>query len=143
MAADGVGVLQNHPYQYAYYNFLAPADAEETMELDYWDVSTVNALRLLLGSERNEALPLTVSGTDALSHLGLEQALSALTAEEKALLTVTNRQEDAPYLFMNTTYGRIYGVTVPRDYHVLLTIESYGHTICTVYERMEKGTRRD
>ena len=143
MVADGVGILQNHPYQYTYYNFLAPADAEETMELDYWDVSAVNALRLLLDSERNEAPPLTVSGTDALSQLGLEQALSALTAEEKALLTVTNRQEDAPYLFMNTTYGRIYGVTVPRDYHVLLTIESYGQTICTVYERMEKGMWRD
>ena len=143
MAAEGVGILQNHPYQYAYYNFLAPADAEETMELDYWDVSTVNALRLLLGSERNEALPLTVSGTDALSHLGLEQALSALTAEEKALLTVTNRQEDASYLWMNTTYGRIYGATVPRNWRVLLEIRSYGHTICTVYERMEKGTWRD
>ena len=138
-----MGILQNHPYQYAYYNFLAPADAEETMELDYWDVSTVNALRLLLGSERNEALPLTVSGTDDLSHLGLEQALSALTAEEKALLTVTEQPEDASYLLMNTTYGRIYGVTVPRDYHVLAEIRSYGHTICTVYERMEKGTRRD
>ena len=138
-----MGILQNHPYQYAYYNFLAPADAEETMELDYWDVSTVNALRLLLGSERNEALPLTVSGTDALSHLGLEQALSALTAEEKALLTVTEQPEDASYLLMNTTYGRIYGVTVPRDYHVLAEIRSYGHTICTVYERMEKGTWRD
>ena len=143
MAADGVGILQNHPYQYAYYNFLAPADAEETMELDYWDVSTVNALRLLLGSERNEALPLTVSGTDALSQLGLEQALSALTAEENALLTVTEQPEDASYLLMNTTYGRIYGVTVPRDWRVLLEIRSYGHTICTVYERMEKGTWRD
>ena len=142
-AADGVGVLQNHPYQYAYYNFLAPADAEETMELDYWDVSTVNALRLLLGSERNEALPLTVSGTDALSHLGLEQALSALTAEENALLTVTEQPEDASYLLMNTTYGRIYGATVPRNWRVLLEIRSYGHTICTVYERMEKGTWRD
>ena len=143
MAADGVGILQNHPYQYAYYNFLAPADAEETMELDYWDVSTVNALRLLLDSERNEALPLTVSGTDALSHLGLEQALSALTEEENALLTVTEQPEDASYLWMNTTYGRIYGATVPRNWRVLLEIRSYGHTICTVYERMEKGTRRD
>ena len=143
MAADGVGILQNHPYQYAYYNFLAPADAEETMELDYWDVSTVNALRLLLDSERNEALPLTVSGTDDLSQLGLEQALSALTEEENALLTVTEQPEDASYLLMNTTYGRIYGVTVPRDYHVLAEIRSYGHTICTVYERMEKGMWRD
>ena len=44
---------------------------------------------------------------------------------------------------MNTTYGRIYSATVPRDYHVLAEIRSYGHTICTVYERMEKGTRRD
>lgn len=143
MAADGVGILQNHPYQYAYYNFLAPANAEETMELDYWDVSTVNALRLLMETERNEDLPLTVSGADPMSQFGLETALSALTAEEKALLTVTNRQEDASYLWMNTTYGRIYSATVPRDWRVLLEIRSYGHTICTVYERMEKGTWRD
>ena len=143
MAADGVGILQNHPYQYTYYNFLAPAGAEETMELDYWDVSTVNALRLLMEAERNEKLPLNIAGTDALSQYGLDIAISALTAEEKDRLTVIQQQADVPYLFMNTTYGRIYGVTVPRDYHVLLTIESYGQTICTVYERMEKGMWRD
>ena len=113
------------------------------MELDYWDVSTVNALRLLMEAERNEKLPLNIAGTDALSQYGLDIAISALTAEEKDRLTVIQQQADVPYLFMNTTYGRIYGVTVPRDYHVLLTIESYGQTICTVYERMEKGMWRD
>ena len=61
----------------------------------------------------------------------------------KARLTVIRRQEDAPCLLMNTTYGRIYGVTVPRDYHVLLTLQSCGQTVCTVYERMEKGMWRD
>lgn len=83
------------------------------MELDYWDVSTVNALRLLMEAERNEKLPLNIAGTDALSQYGLDIAISALTAEEKDRLTVIQQQADVPYLFMNTTYGRIYGVTVP------------------------------
>lgn len=136
LTVSAAGIAANHPYQYAYYNPLAPADAEETMELDYWDVSTVNALRALLSSgERNGALPAIVSGTDDMSQFGLDTGLSALTAEEKARLTVTSQQPDAPYLFSNTTYGRIYATQPPEGYRELFSLRSYGRRLCTVYER--------
>lgn len=53
-----------------------------------------------------------------------------------ARLTVIRRQEDAPCLLMNTAYGRPCG---PAP----LTLQSCGQTVCTVYERMEKGMWRD
>ena len=59
-----------------------------------------------------------------------------VTAEEKDRLTVIQRQEGAPCLLMNTAYGRPCG---PAP----LALQNCGQTICTVYERMEKGMWRD
>ena len=51
-AFQAVGIATNHPYQYAYYNLLA-GKAEHRYELDYWDVSTVNAMRKLAAQAGN------------------------------------------------------------------------------------------
>lgn len=127
-------IARNHPYQYAYYNRLGHEGAEESMELDYWDVSTVNAMRALLSAQRNEDLPLVLGAQDDMSWFGVSHGYAVLTPEEKERLSI-RETEDAPYLFANTTYARIYGTEPPRGYHALVTLESYGLTLCTVYEK--------
>lgn len=129
---SALGIAMNHPYQYAYYNLLAPDNAEEDMELDYWDVSTVNAIRRLLAGPRDETLPLVLGARDDMSWFGLNTGRTALTDREEILLV---EDGDAPYLFVNATYGRIYGVDPPLGYHELFSLTSYGNRICTVYER--------
>ena len=57
-----------------------------------------------------------------------------LSPENKAVLQI-EENENAPYLFFNTTYARIYGVDEPKGYHELFTIRSYGQVLCTVYEK--------
>lgn len=132
ISALGIGL--NHPYQYVYYNPLAPANAEEDMELDYWDVSTVNAARTLMRCDRNQSLPLVLGARDDMSWFGLDTGRTALTAEEQQAITLAE-DPDAPYLFVNTTYGRIYGVDAPEGYHELFSLTGYGSRICTVYEQ--------
>ncbi len=129
-----VTISINHPYQYGYYNHLARQTAETDMELDYWDVSTVNAMRRLASCERDESLPLTLGSRDEMSWFGVNHGYEVLSANEKARLTVAY-DENAPYLFENTTYALIYGTPEPEGYHTLFTIESYENTLCTVYER--------
>ncbi|MCE5342097.1 MAG: hypothetical protein LLF96_00720, partial [Eubacteriales bacterium] len=132
---QAAGIVLNHPYQYAYYNLLA-GDAQASYELDYWDVSTVNAMRWLCKSgERDSALPLVLGSRDEMSWFGVEHGYAVLTAKEKETLTITT-DANAPYLFYNTTYAGIYGVEPPQGYRVLFTLESYGNTLCTVYERL-------
>ena len=130
---SAMGISQNHPYQYGYYNILARTNAESDLELDYWDVSTVNAMQRLLFAERDETLPLTLGARDDMSWFGVEHGYAVLNAQSRGRLTVAY-EADAPYLFLNTTYARIYGVAPPEGYRELFTVESYGNTLCAVYE---------
>ena len=124
----------NHPYQYGYYNLLGNRNAEVDMELDYWDVSTVNAMEQLAECERNEELPLVLGGSDPMSWFGVYHGYQVLEPDVKARLIITEGT-DAPYMLYNTTYARIYGIDPPQGYRELYTIESYGNTLCTVYEK--------
>lgn len=130
------GMVQNHPHQYVYYNLLGNENAETEMELDYWNVSDVGALEALLQVERNEQLPLVLGARESMSWFGVYDGYSALTAEQQAQLTI-EEDANAPYLLYNTTYARIYQTEPPEGYHELLTIESYGLTVCTIYEKDE------
>lgn len=124
----------NHPYQYGYYNLLGNQNAEVDMELDYWDVSTVNAMERLVQTERNTELPLVLGASDPMSWHGVYHGHNVLEPDVKEQITIT-LEENSPYLFYNTTYARIYGVDAPEGYRELLAIESYGNTLCTIYEK--------
>ena len=133
-AVSAIQIIANHPFQYGYYNILCRRTAATQMELDYWDVSTVNAMKLLCEAQRDESLPLQLGSRDEMSFFGIRHGYEVLPADMRARLEI-REDENAPYLFYNTTYALIYGVEPPRGYHELLTIESFGNVLCTIYER--------
>lgn len=127
-------IYRNHPYEYGYYNRLGHNTAETDMEMDYWDVSTKNAMEKLLTVQRDENLPLVLGARDDMSWFGVTHAYEVLTPENREKLTIAE-DRDAPYLLVNTTYARIYGVAPPEGYHELFTLRSYDLALCTVYEK--------
>lgn len=132
---QGAGIALNHPYEYAYYNELA-GDVQTRFELDYWEVSTLNALDTLARiGDRDASLPLTLGGGDPMSLFSLNQSVSMLPADVRAAFSVTEAV-DPPYVFSNSTYAQIYSSRPGENYRALFSIESYGNTLCTVYERM-------
>lgn len=130
---QGVGIALNHPYQYAYYNVLAQ-NAERDFELDYWDVSTVNAMRALARQKPDTAAPLVLGASDDMSLFGVDKGYPALAPAEKAALAPTS-SAGAPYILYNITYARIYGAAPPEGYTPLISIRSYGRTICVIYAK--------
>lgn len=131
---QGFGIYRNHPYQYAYYNQIAPY-AQVNFELDYWLVSTVNAMRrLILDEDSTDSSPLILGASDPMSYLSLQNSVKVLTPQEQSRL-ITTSDADAPYLLYNTTYAAIYDVAVPEGYTTLFHLESYGTTIVTIYRR--------
>ncbi len=135
-ALTALGMALNHPFQYGYYNLLARQNAEADMELDYWDVSTVNAMNRLCEMDRDSSLPLVLGAQEPMSLFGIVHGAKVLPHAHRAALTVLEEESDsAPYLFSNTTYARIYGTPPPEGYHVLFTLESYGNILCTLYEK--------
>jgi len=133
-AIPAIQIIMNHPFQYGYYNILCRRTAATQMELDYWDVSTVNAMKLLCEAQRNESLPLQLGSRDEMSFFGVRHGYEVLPTNMRANLEI-REDENAPYLFYNTTYALIYGITPPQGYHELLTIHSFGNALCTIYER--------
>ncbi|MCL1855596.1 MAG: glycosyltransferase family 39 protein, partial [Clostridia bacterium] len=65
--STAVQLIVNHPFQYGYYNILRQGMAATQMELDYWDVSTVNAMKLLCEAGRDERQPLRLGSRDEMS----------------------------------------------------------------------------
>lgn len=132
---QAIGIAANHPFQYAYFNALA-RNPQSDYEMDYWDVSTVNAMDQLSETQPNKnSIPLVLGSRDEMSAFGLSTGYKALDAAAKERLTITENS-DAPYLFFNTTYTKIYGVADPQGYEVLFSITSYGNTLCTVYRKV-------
>ena len=136
-AISAAGIIANHPYQYGYYNLLARKTAATDMEMDYWNVSIVNAMHKLASHpDRDQSLPLVIGSRDELCGLGLTFAHSVLPEPLRNSITVLT-DENAPYLLFNTTYSVIFKLSPPEGYHPLFTIDSYGNVLCTVYERIE------
>ncbi len=137
LAYYGCGVVINHPFQYAYYNSLVGAlDAGRAYALDDQGVSTINALRRLCNSDRNQRLALTVAGTDERSARGVEDTYAALPQGFKALITLANNPAEANYRIENTTSARLDNAAPPEEYRALFTLSGYGREICVVYERI-------
>jgi hypothetical protein len=142
LAFSALGILLNHPYQYTYYNVLAGRQIEKNYELDYWNVSVMNALEDLLECRnRNTSLALTISGVDYASEIGLTIGWSVLPEEQKQQLSTVSRTDEieANYLLVNPTYSRTSGWKPADGYTKLLSVCSYGQEIMTIYEKSAAG----
>ena len=136
LLTSAVGIAMNHPYQYAYYNalgrWLCPVPMEEGMELDYWCVSTVDALERAAQQQAEE--PLTYAARDPLTQLAIDYYHPALpkTLREKLSPPLPEGSE-SDLIAVNTTYHHMYGTPLPEGYEPIAEIRSYGNTLVKVY----------
>ena len=138
LTATAIGMVQNHPYQFAYYNELAK-DAAETEEGDYWFMAVHGAVRTLLndpdrnpdellsaanfGPYRIAALtPEELSRVEWLPHSDWQKARYVLVGSRKWYA-----EEDANYF----TYEELLG-----EFDEYMVVESYGNPVMYVYERV-------
>lgn len=137
LATSAAGILLNHPYQYAYYNafgrWLCPAPMEQGMELDYWCVSTLDALENAV-NQRDPQVPLTYSARDPLTQLAIDYYHQALPdALQKKLSPPLPEGSEADLIVANTSYHHLYGTQLPDGYEPVAEIRSYGNTLVRVY----------
>lgn len=134
-AAQAISIALQHPYQYAYFNMLAGGNVEKQYELDYWDVSALSAMRKLcdIAKSRNADKPLLLGGRDSMGDSSIQKGYNALEEDRRAYISVTD-DDNAPYLLFNTTFFEVYALDEPLGYHLLFALQSYGNTICSVYE---------
>ncbi len=131
MTATGVFMALNHPMQYTYYNaLLAGRDVPQYMELDYWNVSVLPALRNLLRVTDGE---FTVTGADYWSQYGLEAAFALLAPDEQTRVGVLAQgSANAGYVLSNPMY-RHFSHWSPAGRSLYVSAEGYGWPICEIY----------
>lgn len=142
-----VGMVRNHPNEFSYYNILAGKNAGERLELDYWNLSTIECLQKL-SDEKYNGSPIKITASEGNTDDGLRKALDVLTEdyrEKFQYVDYVEHQEEADYVLVNPTYQVINEYTwellkeggEPLDMALLdevMSIEAYGNKIMSVYQ---------
>ncbi len=133
-----VGILWNHPYEYAYYNVFAGKEIECRYELDYWDMAVKQALEKIL-KEESISQQISVAVCEPYTGWGVAANLPVLPEEDRKRFAVSTDWKDAEYVIANRTYAEIYA---GEEYEILLSeydrvhrMKSYGNTICEVFRK--------
>ena len=136
MLGTGVLIAFAHPYQYTYYNALAyRSDLPSYLELDYWNVSALDALRNVVASVP-EGGQVSVAGSDYSSHQGLKSAYALLPPQQQARLRlIPQGSKGANYTFVNPTYQLLNYWRPTPSMTPLFHIHSFGVPIYSVYKR--------
>lgn len=125
-----------YPNEYTYFNALVYGKNLPTyMELDYWNVSTLQTLRALLTQVGPDAR-VSIAGAEARTQQGLESAFKLLTPAQQGQLTVLSYGNPwAEYVIANNAHAAIWSWQPEGDMAIVAETRSYGLPLCTVYKR--------
>jgi len=136
MGASATQIAISHPYQYTFYNALAYREnLPAYLELDYWNVSALDALRAVV-AQVPDGEQVSIAGSDVGSHNGLTSAFHLLAPTEQARLRlIAPGSKGAAYTFVNQTYAVLNYWQPPANRRLLFDITSFGVPIYSVYAR--------
>ncbi|MBE5794483.1 MAG: hypothetical protein E7323_07370 [Clostridiales bacterium] len=139
---SAIGIALNHPYQYGYINavgaILNPGPLEEGMELDYWNVSLVDALEEAIDQIQPTA-PLSYSAMDPVTYLALEIYHAGLPETIAGKLVLAEIGDvSADLLVINLGYHQMYGSPIPESHQLIAETTSYGNALIRVYSHTAK-----
>ncbi len=126
--------IVNHPYQYVYFNPLAGEDVVSNYELDYWAVSTREAVRF---AAENSSGEISMACLDDRTYHHLVYSLEYLSPEDKARITILDEGDThANFIIQNTTYAIVRNIPpIPEDFRLVNTIYAYGEPLVDIYGR--------
>lgn len=139
MTYTGTIMVLAHPNEYSYYNvLLINKDLPNYLELDYWNVSTLQTLRTLL-HQLGSTAKVTIAGAETRTQQGLETAWHLLTPQQQQQMTVlSDGNPSAEYVISNTAHTMIWSWQPDDDLVAVVETQSYGQPLCIVYHRQQK-----
>ena len=136
MAYTGAIMAVAHPNEYSFYNVTVwDKDLPSFLELDYWNVSTLQTLRALLRRLGPDGQA-TIAGAEARTQTGLEDAWELLTPKQRQQLTVLSYgNTSAEYVMSNTAHALIWSWQPDPEMTPVAETSSFGQPLCVVYQR--------
>ena len=136
MVLTAVGIVSEHPYQYAYYQPVVQLRGTNFNELDYWNLS-VREILLQLARETEDII--RVAPGDRTIGYGLDKALYIMEPQLQARFERVSIIDEAKYVLVNPTYAVFSEFEWTDDLKEKLVLTSYGQPIMRIYERIPKG----
>lgn len=135
LAILAVGITINYPQEHSYFNVLAGNDVESRFELDYWNVSTREALEVISG----EAQKASVGALNNPTLWGIQETWNASPKKLQSSIIIAENWLDADYIIVNPGYAYLYSdeqyKQVKENYTLVKQIKSYGNVINEIYKK--------
>ena len=88
-------MINNHPYQNVYFNFIAGKNVKKNFEIDYWGLSNKQALELILKNDQRNLIKVGSAGP-----ISLNNSMQILSKSNRDRL-IASRNIDADYIINN------------------------------------------
>lgn len=135
LTVTGIGIAANHPYQYAYFNALVPANERyKQFDMDWWNLSCTNALEELLEKTQGD---IAVTASDSRTMSGVVMASNYL-GDERVTVYGLDRAQEADYLIANLSYAYMEDFVPDEGAEICVAVQSYGSAVTVVY-RLKGG----
>jgi len=100
-------MLKNHPYQYSYFNIFAGKNFNKNFEMDYWGISSYNALDYIVKHNKK------VSYVSIIGNGDIIQSKNFLEAKKRNKIVITHDFMKADFLIDN--YNRWNGIKKTKN----------------------------
>ncbi|MDD3334527.1 MAG: hypothetical protein PHI98_03310 [Eubacteriales bacterium] len=137
----GVGVVTQHPYQFAYYQPLIQLCYDDNaFELDYWNLSVMNILTKLA---QQCSAPIRIGYGDLWACAGLKRTLPSMEPQLKERFILVEEANQADYVLVNPTYACFSHYSPLDGARELITLYSYSRPIMHIYENPTRTNERE
>lgn len=126
-------MVRTHPYQYAYFNFLAGKNVERNFEVDYWGLSNKQAIEYILSSE-SETYKIY-----AASNMDLYSSKLIFDANEKKKIEIVAKKNEADFIITNRRFwsGDLNAsfAKIPDNFEIFKEIRTDKAIIVSIYKK--------
>jgi hypothetical protein len=129
----GFWMVKNHPYQYAYFNFLTGKNISKNFELDYWGLSNLSVLSYILNNNDKSQISIFVSSMSPYFF-----STYMLNKNDKKRIKFVESINEADYLVTNHYYQKGNPTTIKNNlnskYKLIKEFKVDNMTINSIYK---------
>ena len=131
-----ISMIRIHPYQYAYFNFLAGKKVENLFDIDYWGVSNKQALEFILSNNNRDVYKIYPA-----SNINLNISKLILSKKQKAKIHIVDVKSEADFIITN---GRFWKgndeadfAKIPKNFKIYNEILTDRAKLVSIYKKKE------
>lgn len=122
-------IIYYHPYQHSFFNVLAGTNLKDKFDIDYWGLSTKQALELIQKKSKLQFYKIFIS-----SDIKVDATLKTFNQLEKQKFLFVDRAEDSDFIITNFRNDKFNLKNYSNKFSVLYVEKKFGEPIFTLYE---------